>query len=86
MNILIDACQKLFGGDFMYKKKGEIVKLTIRIDTKQLDDFKKICQVRGLSANNQINIFIKKFNFENSYLFQDNTSIDFCDKKVTPKD
>lgn len=69
MNILIDACQKLFGGDFMYKKKGEIVKLTIRIDTKQLDDFKKICQVRGLSANNQINIMIKEFNYFNRNYF-----------------
>ena len=53
----------------MYKKKGEIVKLTIRIDTKQLDDFKKICQVRGLSANNQINIMIKEFNYFNRNYF-----------------
>lgn len=61
---------KIFiGGDFMYKKKGEIVKLTIRIDTKQLDDFKKICQVRGLSANNQINIMIKEFNYFNRNYF-----------------
>ena len=68
------------------KHKKEYIKLTIRVDADVLNKFKEICKISGLSANNQINIFIKKFNFENSYLFQDNTSIDFCDKKVTPKD
>lgn len=56
----------------MYKKKGEIVKLTIRIDTEELEKFKYICKVRGLSANNQINMMIKEFNFFNKNYFLSN--------------
>jgi hypothetical protein len=55
----------------MYKKKGEYVKLTIRIDTQELEKFKQICKVRGLSANNQINIMIKEFNYFNKNYFVD---------------
>lgn len=69
VNILIDACMKHFGGDFMYKKKGEFVKLTIRIDTEELKKFKKVCEVRGMSANNQINVMIKEFNYFNKNYF-----------------
>lgn len=53
----------------MYKKKGEFVKLTIRIDTSELEKFKDICKVRGLSANNQINIMIREFNYFNKNYF-----------------
>lgn len=75
-------------GDIMNKyakHKKEYVKLTIRVDADVLNKFKEICKISGLSANNQINIFIKKFNFENKYLFQDNTSIDFWDEENQPK-
>lgn len=68
------------------KHKKEYVKLTIRVDADVLNKFKEICKISGLSANNQINIFIKKFNFENNYLFPGNSSIDFWDENVTPKD
>ena len=56
----------------MYKKKGEFVKLTIRIDTQELEKFKQVCKVRGLSANNQINIMIKEFNYFNKNYFAEN--------------
>ena len=67
------------------KHKKEYVKLTIRVDADVLNKFKEICKISGLSANNQINIFIKKFNFENKYLFQDSTTIDFWDEENQPK-
>lgn len=68
------------------KHKKEYVKLTIRVDADVLNKFKEICKISGLSANNQINIFIKKFNFENKYLFsQDPTSIDFWYEENQPK-
>ena len=67
------------------KHKKEYIKLTIRVDADVLNKFKEICKISGLSANNQINIFIKKFNFENKYLFQDSTSIDFWDEENQPK-
>lgn len=79
----------------MYAKhKKEFVKLTIRCDIDDLDRFKQICKILGLSANNQINIMIKKFNYENKSLldstsalsFQQNQSIiDFWDSQNIPK-
>lgn len=53
------------------KHKKEFVKLTIRCDSDDLERFKQICKILGLSANNQINIFIRRFNFENKNLFSD---------------
>lgn len=69
--------------------KKEFVKLTIRCDKEDLDKFKHICEISGLSANNQINIFIRKYIFENqsllstsSFSVQQNQSIiDFFEKK-----
>lgn len=46
-------------------RKKEFVKLTIRVESQELDEFKLICGIKGLSANNQINIMIREFLFEN---------------------
>lgn len=56
------------------KHKKEYIKLTIRCDVEDLDNFKYICNIIGLSANNQINIFIKKFNAENKNLLDNSPS------------
>ena len=74
----------------MYAKhKKEFVKLTIRCDIDDLDRFKNICKILGLSANNQINIMIKKFNYENKNLISDSPTnqsiIDFWDSQNMPK-
>lgn len=79
----------------MYAKhKKEFVKLTIRCDKEDLDRFKMISKILGLSANNQINIMIKKFNYENKNLIdstsalsfnQNKSIIDFWDEANTPK-
>ena len=74
----------------MYAKhKKEFVKLTIRCDIDDLDRFKKICKICGQSANNQINIMIKKFNYENKNLISDSPTnqsiIDFWDSQNMPK-
>lgn len=70
-------------------RKKEFVKLTIRVETKELDDFKLICSIKGLSANNQINIMIREFLFENKrFLDNENcqTEIDFWGENVTPQE
>jgi len=79
----------------MYAKhKKEFVKLTIRCDIDDLERFKHICKIMGLSANNQINIMIKKFNYENKNLIdstsalsfnQNQSIIDFWDSQNIPK-
>lgn len=74
----------------MYAKhKKEFVKLTIRCDIDDLDRFKHICKIMGLSANNQINIMIKKFNYENKNLISESPTnqsiIDFWDSQNVPK-
>ena len=73
----------------MYAKhKKEFVKLTIRCDVDDLDRFKKICKICGQSANNQINILMKKYNYENKNLISElaeQTIIDFWDKQNIPK-
>lgn len=53
--------------------KKEFVKLTIRIDQEELDKFKEVCQIYGLSANNQINILIRQFLHEKKYLFENHS-------------
>ena len=53
------------------KHNKEYIKLTIRCDLDDLNRFKKVCSVLGLSANNQINLLIRKFNFENKNLTSD---------------
>lgn len=73
----------------MYAKhKKEFVKLTIRCDIDDLDRFKKICKICGQSANNQINILMKKYNYENKNLISEvseQSIIDFWDKQNMPK-
>ena len=67
-------------------KQKEYVKLTIRVDLDDLNKFKEVCEISGLSANNQINILIKKYNYENKNLLsQDATNIDFWDAENQPK-
>lgn len=59
----------------MYAKhKTDFIKLTIRCDKEDLDRFKTVCKILGLSANNQINIMIKKFNYENKNLLGSTSS------------
>lgn len=73
----------------MYAKhKKEFVKLTIRCDTDDLDRFKHICKIMGLSANNQINILIRQFLYENKRFFDNNNcQLQFdLNEKVTSKD
>lgn len=73
----------------MYAKhKKEFVKLTIRCDIDDLDRFKKICKICGQSANNQINILMKKYNYENKNLISEvaeKSIIDFWDSQNMPK-
>ena len=60
----------------MYTKhKKEFIKLTIRIDKEELDKFKMVCCIKGLSANNQINILIREFLFENLRFYEKSFSI-----------
>lgn len=69
-------------------RKKEFVKLTIRVQSDELENFKKVCCILGLSANNQINIMIREFLYRNRSLFDNNscqTIIDFCDKENIPK-
>lgn len=68
-------------------RKKDFIKLTIRCERGELDLFKAICHIKGLSANNQINIMIREFLFENKrFVDKDNCQIDFWDEKVTPKE
>lgn len=70
-------------------RKKEFVKLTIRVETKELENFKKVCTILGLSANNQINIMIREFLYRNRSLFDKEncqTTIDFWDENVTPNE
>lgn len=55
----------------MYKKKGDFVKLTIRVDAVEHENLKKICEIFGISANNQINMMIREFNFKNRNLIDE---------------
>ena len=64
-------------------KDKEFIKLTIRSNKEDLDKFKAICKILGLSANNQINILIRKFNFENKNLFS--PDVDFWAAENMPK-
>ena len=61
----------LLGDKVMYKKKGDFVKLTIRVDTNEHENLKKICEIFGISANNQINMMIREFNFKNRNLIDE---------------
>lgn len=53
------------------KRKKDFVKFTIRIDADELEKFKKICEIFGLSGNNQITILIREFNFKNRNLTEE---------------
>lgn len=70
-----------------YKSRSEdFTKLTIRVNNDDLFKFKKLCQIFGISANNQINIFIRSAIYQNRSLFDDeNEIIDFWDKNNIPK-
>lgn len=70
-----------------YKNRSDdYTKLTIRVDNKDLFKFKKLCQIFGISANNQINIFIKTAIYQNRQLFEDeNEIIDFWKEENQPK-
>ena len=69
-------------------RKKEFIKLTIRVESEELSNFKKVCEIMGLSANNEINILIRQFLFENSRFFDNkNCQLQFDLKEnVTPKD
>lgn len=54
-------------------RKKEFVKLTIRVQSDELENFKKVCCILGLSANNQINIMIREFLYRNRSLFDNNS-------------
>lgn len=70
-----------------YKSRSEdFTKLTIRVNNEELFKFKKLCQVFGISANNQINILIRQTIYQNRNLFdQEEEIIDFWDEKNCPK-
>ena len=69
-------------------RKKEFIKLTIRVETEELSNFKKVCEIMGLSANNQINILIRQFLYENKRFFDNNNcQLQFdLNEKVTSKD
>lgn len=54
------------------KRKKEFVKFTVRIDVDQLENFKKICEIFGVSGNNQITILMREFIFKNRNLLEEN--------------
>ena len=69
-------------------RKKEFIKLTIRVESEELANFKKVCEIMGLSANNEINILIRQFLYENSRFFDNkNCQLQFdLQEKVAPKD
>lgn len=54
------------------KRKKEFVKFTVRVDVDQLENFKKICEIFGVSGNNQITILMREFIFKNRNLLEEN--------------
>lgn len=56
------------------KRNKEFVKFTIRIEVDELEKFKSICNIFGLSGNNQITILIREFIFKNRNLIEENTT------------
>lgn len=70
-----------------YKSRSNnYTKLTIRVNNDDLIKFKKLCQIFGISANNQINMFIRSAIYQNRNLFEnENEIIDFWDKQNVPK-
>ena len=72
---------------FMYKPRNkDFVKLTIRVNENDLIKFKKLCQINGISCNNQINIYIRQALYFNRNLFDnENEIIDFWDEKNMSK-
>lgn len=69
-------------------RKKEFIKLTIRVESEELSNFKKVCEIMGLSANNEINILIRQFLYENMRFFDNkNCQLQFnLNEKVPPKD
>lgn len=53
------------------KRQKEFVKFTIRADSQDLEKFKKICEIFGVSGNNQITILLREFNFKNRNLIEE---------------
>lgn len=70
-----------------YKSRSDdFTKLTIRVNNDDLFKFKKLCQIFGISANNQINMFIRSAIYQNRNLFEnENEIIEFRDKQNVPK-
>lgn len=55
----------------MYKLRNkDLVKLTIRVNESDLVKFKKLCQINGLSCNNQINVYIRQALYLNRKFFE----------------
>lgn len=54
------------------KRKKEFVKFTVRVDVDELENFKKICEIHGVSGNNQITILLREFIFKNRNLLEEN--------------
>lgn len=52
--------------------KDEYIKLTIRVTKKDYDRFSQLCTIYGTSMNNQINQFIRKYNYTQREVFEDN--------------
>lgn len=52
--------------------KDEYIKLTIRVTKKDYDRFSQLCEIFGTSMNNQINQFIRKYNYTQREVFEDN--------------
>ena len=71
----------------MYKPRNkDLVKLTIRVNENDLIKFKKLCQINGISCNNQINVYIRQALYFNRKLLEnENVIIDFWDEKNMPK-
>lgn len=69
-----------------YKPRcNDFTKLTIRVNNDDLFKFKKLCSIFGISANNQINMFIRQAIFQNRHLFDDVSEIDFWNVDNMPK-
>lgn len=52
--------------------KDEYIKLTIRVTKKDYDRFSQLCEIFGISMNNLINQFIRKYNYTQREIFDEN--------------
>ena len=59
-----------------YKSRAEeFTKLTIRVNNDDLFKFKKLCNISGISANNQINILIRQTIYQNRSIFDQDENL-----------